>query len=101
MSVIITGESLPNTCGHCGGCYDYKENKFFCSLSAEAFDIGIKTKRPKKCPLKSIDGLISSIQKEIDRDIGGTDPNGVQMYKIGLQVAINVIKGYCKEEQEE
>ena len=60
---------MPNYCGQCGGCYDYEDDKYFCAISENSFDVYIDTfdakkiKRHRKCPLKSVEGLIEKVEQ--------------------------------------
>ena len=88
--IIITGMDMPESCRVCirrRKCPQWNRR----SLWKEEYIV----KRSDSCPLKSIDDLISRLQKEIDRDMSGKDPYGVVKYKEGLREAIEQIKNYC------
>ena len=92
MSVIITEMDMPNTCHKCkySQCYFY--DKAWVTIDNKK---DYRSDRDKTCPLKSVKGLIERLQKEIDKDMSGKDPYGVEKYKEGLREAIEHIKEYC------
>ena len=96
MSVIITGMDMPYGCAECGGCYDYREDKYFCALHNESFDIDIDKDKPKRCPLKSIDGLIKKIvnsPSDVGQDMYKTKYDGAARRQNEI---IEIIKEYCE-----
>lgn len=92
---------MPYHCGACGGCYDYGEekNKYFCALHEAAFDVDIY-KRSKRCPLKSVDGLIEKIKKYRDTldKVVLEDKDKLNGMRIAYTHCIEAIKEYCKEQ---
>lgn len=92
MSVIVAGMDMPYYCGKCGGCYDYANDKYFCALDDNSFDVVIdkEVKRHKDCPLKSIDGLLEKItQLPTQKNTEGQDM--YQAYDV-----LRTIREYCE-----
>lgn len=99
MSVIITGMDMQDNCRFCPARETYEDRSYCNNMLSKHIDIDLDNTKPKWCPLKSAEGLIAQIQKEIDKDIGGNDPDGVEMYKTGLREAVEWIKDYCEVEE--
>ena len=92
--VIITGMDMPDTCKECR-----KESSF------QVVGIDCAFLNHKDCPLKSVNGLIAEIKSKaithgqvVEGEYFAEDAENINY---GLDMAIEIIKEYCKEEQEE
>lgn len=106
MPVIITNMDMPKGCYECPLREDHGWEGDWCAVS-EGCDLIGETTRPSYCPLKSLDDAIDDIQTNINSmkenaklHEKGIRQNG-EMIAAGLQMALDIIDSYCKENTDE
>lgn len=96
MSVIVTGIEMPKSCVRCDLC----DSGGYCRALQRQTDKNVN-ERYKRCPLKSVDGLVERINKlaysETEYGIEEFDASKI----VRLDDLIEVIKEYCGMEDAE
>ena len=87
MAVIATGMDMPKSCWEC---------PLTEKMSCFNFDFEDSEKRPKDCPLKSVEGLIEKINNLSDT-IRGIRSDGNCFFT--PEEVIKIIKEYCELEE--
>lgn len=103
MSVILKGLSMPKSCSECKLSFDSYNNdtQVFCYSNHITESINDYTnRRHPKCPLQSIDDLISNVKKEYITEgqvySGEFFSDDAENINYGVNKAIESIQKFCK-----